>query len=69
MDSLNQKALLKIVRKWHPKEKPEYRYFKCGLCKRFIRKAWHIWFHDVGYNVEVHLCGNCWKKLNRNDGN
>ena len=59
------KKLLEIVKTWHPKDYPVYRSFKCGSCKKFIRKAWHVWLKDGGWKVEVHLCMKCYAKLNK----
>ena len=58
------KELLEIVKTWHPKDYPVYRNFKCGRCKRSIRKAWHVWLQDGGYRIEVHLCMKCYNKFN-----
>ena len=56
--------LLKIVQNWEIKMKPKYRGFHCGLCKKYLYKAYHCFLNENGYLTPVHLCKKCFKKLN-----
>lgn len=55
--------LLKIVKTWKIKEKPEYRGFRCANCQKYIHKAYHYWLDNGRYKTPVHFCLNCQKKF------
>jgi len=56
---MDQETLLKIVRTWNLKPKPEYRGFRCANCQKYMRKAWHHWLAKGGYKTPVHFCHVC----------
>jgi hypothetical protein len=60
---MNKNKILEIVNAWKINTAPKYREFRCAKCQRYIRKAWHVWFSDGGYKIEVHFCKNCFKEL------
>lgn len=60
---INQETLLNIVSTWHVKQKSEFRIFKCGNCRRILRRAWHYWLHIGGFKTPVHLCKECQRDL------
>lgn len=64
-----QKKLLKIIKTWNIKLKPEYRGFRCADCQRHMHKAWHHYLNSGGFKTPVHFCSKCQKKFGSNDGN
>lgn len=54
--------ILEIVKKWKINKIPEYREFRCAKCQKTIKKAWHIWLKEEGFNTEVHFCKDCFKE-------
>jgi beta-phosphoglucomutase-like phosphatase (HAD superfamily)/RNase P subunit RPR2 len=64
---MNQEILLKIVKTWDLKPKPEYRGFRCANCQKHMRKAWHYWLARGGYKTPVHFCHACQEKLKSNN--
>lgn len=48
-----------MVQAWKPKEKPEYRGFRCANCQKSLYKAWHHWYEGGLYKTPVHLCNKC----------
>lgn len=63
MNLKKENEILKIVKKWKIKWKPEYRGFRCAKCQRPMRKAWHVWLRKGGFKLEVHFCKKCFKEL------
>jgi hypothetical protein len=61
---MDQDKVLGMVRKWDISTKPEYRGFRCAMCQRYMRKAWHVWLNHGGFRLEVHFCSKCFKELN-----
>lgn len=59
---MNKEKLLRTVKSWNIKSKPEYRGFRCAHCQKYMRKAWHIWFNHGGFKCEVHLCKRCFRE-------
>jgi RNase P subunit RPR2 len=57
------KTLLRIVKTWNIKEKPEYRGFRCALCQKYIHKAYYYWLDSSEYLTPVHFCKDCRKKF------
>ncbi len=61
--SIDQRELLKIVKTWHITPGRSYRIFKCGNCRRVLRRAWHHWLDSAQFKTPVHLCKSCQKNL------
>ncbi|MBU2541608.1 MAG: hypothetical protein KJ593_06875 [Candidatus Omnitrophica bacterium] len=61
--NIAQEQLLKIVKTWHIKPGRVYRIFKCGNCRRVLRRAWHHWLYIAQFKTPLHLCRNCQKNL------
>jgi len=57
-----------IVETWNPNENPEFRGFRCGLCQKSIKKAYHHTLNSKEYVVPVHLCENCQETSNIKGG-
>jgi hypothetical protein len=64
MDKISQDKLLDIVRTWHINKGPQYRKFRCGNCRKALRRAWHCWLRKGSFRTPVHLCKTCRRKLN-----
>lgn len=60
MNQDEQKTLLEIVTRWAPKEKPEYRGFRCANCQvYFTGDAWHHFVQTGDFLCPVHFCDGC----------
>ncbi len=57
--------VLRVVKKWKISNKPQYRPFRCALCQKKMRKAWHVWLKESGYKVEVHFCRKCIQRVRK----
>jgi len=62
-------TLTEIVKTWKPNIGAEFRGFRCGMCQNPLKdKAWHNALHSADYAVTVHLCDNCQKSSNMEEG-
>ncbi|GEM_PF-2000026 len=60
-----KEILLKIVKSWNIREKPEYRSFRCALCQKYIKKAFYYWLNSKEYFTPVHFCKFCQKLIKK----
>lgn len=61
---IDQKSLGNIVGTWRIGTRISYRIFKCGNCRRVLRRAWHYWLDKGIFKTPVHLCNRCQRDLN-----
>lgn len=58
-----KRVFARLISKWNIALKPRYKVFSCDDCQRPIHKAYHLFIRVRARLSEVHLCRNCWWRL------
>ena len=62
MKTVTEETLQRLLSKWLPLEKPEFRLSKCWSCGEELEgPIWHVPF--TAHPTDCHLCETCFEEL------